>query len=183
MKSKDMLLGHVLVAAALSVVGCAAWQEPLTVSQVWQDAESLEGQRIRVLGQADFHLTPYHPLQVGGCIPTAEGETRPRVVGELAIRDEGSHDPKNALLISESSLHCEGDVCSVVCTPFAPSAQAIWGGAETIDAFEFVGTLRVRPLENGVALILEDIDLRASRRRADGKWEAIPPGEFTYVFP
>jgi hypothetical protein len=101
----------------------------------------------------------------------------------LAILDEESNDPESALWISESSLRCEGDVCSVVCTPFAPSAQAIWGGTETIDAFEFVGTLRVRRLENGVELILDDVNLGESRRRSDGQWEPIPTGESRYDFP
>jgi hypothetical protein len=122
-------------------------------------------------------------MQVGGCNPSVEGETRPRIIGELTIRDLDSQDPENAILISGSDLQCEGDVCSVVCKPFAPSAQAIWGGTETIEAFEFVGTLRVRPQGNIVRLILDDIDLEASRRLADGKWGVIPTGEFTYVFP
>ena len=178
-----MLLAHILVLVALSPAGCVAWQEPLTVTQVWQDAKSLEGKRIRVRGQADFQLIPYHPLQIGGCIVTAEGEQRPRIIGELRLHDQDSHDPKNAILISESSLQCEGDVCSVGCKPFAPSAHATWGGAETVEAFEFVGTLRVRHQGNEVVLILDNIDLDQSRRLADGKWGAIPIEEITYAFP
>jgi hypothetical protein len=181
--SRDMLRAHILVLIALSLVGCGGSEKRLSVSEVWQNADSLDGKRIRVRGQADFQLIPYHPMQVGGCIPSTEGEIKPRIVGELALLDQDSHDPKHRLSISESSLQCEGDVCNVVCKPFAPSAQAIWGGTETIEAFEFVGTLRVRAQESKGALILDDIDLRVSRRLADGEWGPIPRGDFTYNFP
>lgn len=95
-------------------------------------------------GEADFRLTPYHPLQIDGCVAGAKGDTRSRIDGELKTRDQDSHDPKHALLISESSLQCEGDLCSVVCKPFVPSTHATGGGTDAIEAFEFVGRLRVR---------------------------------------
>ena len=137
----------------------------------------------RVRGRADFTLLPHHPMQVGGCIPEPGDEGLPRIVGKLALLDEDAQDAAHRLSISESSLQCEGDVCSVVCRPFAPSAAAVWGSAETIEAFEFVGTLRVRAQGSDVALILDDIDLRASRRLADGEWGPIPTEDFTYSFP
>jgi hypothetical protein len=87
------------------------------------------------------------------------------------------------VLIVLALAGCGDDVCSVVCKPFAPSAQATWGGTETVEAFEFVGTLRVDTQGSEVELILEDIDLQASRRLADGEWGPIPTGDFTYVFP
>jgi hypothetical protein len=122
-------------------------------------------------------------MQVGGCIPETEGVALPRIVGELALLDQDSQDSEHRLSISESDLQCEGNVCRVVCRPFAPSAQAIWGGTETIQAFEFVGTLRVRAQGIKVTLVLDDIDLQASRRLADGEWGPIPTGDFTYNFP
>jgi hypothetical protein len=122
-------------------------------------------------------------MQVGGCIPNAEGVELPRIVGELALLDRDAPDPEYALLIAESSLQCEGHVCKVVCKPFAPSAHAAWGSTETITAFQFVGTLRVRAQQSEVALTMDDIDLRASRRLADGEWGPIPAGEFSYHFP
>lgn len=183
MNSRDMLQALVLVLIALSLAGCGGREKCLTVSEVWQNTDSLKGKCIRVRGQADFRLIPYHPMQVGGCIPSTEGEIRPRIVGRLVLLDQDSHDSKHRISISESSLQCEGDVCSVVCKPFAPSAQATWGGIETVEAFEFVGTLRVDAQGSKVVLILEDIDLQASRRLADGEWGPIPTGDFTYIFP
>lgn len=191
MNSRNVLQARVVVLIALLLAGCGgrgkglpvSEAKRLTVSEVWQNADSLEGKRIRVRGQADFRLIPYHPLQVGGCIPQSEGVVLPRIVGQLALLDQDSHDPEHRLTISESSLQCEGNVCNVVCRPFAPSAQAIWGGTETIEAFEFVGTLRVRPQGSKVALVLDDLDLRTSRRLADGEWGPIPTGDFTYYFP
>jgi hypothetical protein len=72
-------------------------------------------------------------------------------------------------------------VCSVVCKPFAPTDT--WGRIGFAEVFEFVGVLRVDAQESQVVLILEDIDLQASRRMADGEWKAIQTGDFTYVFP
>jgi len=181
--SRNMLLAHILVLIALLLAGCGGREKCLTVSEVWQNADSLEGKRICVRGQADFRLLPHHPMQVGGCIPKTEGVVLPRIVGELALLDQDSQDSEHRLLISESDLQCEGNVCRVVCRPFAPSAHAAWGGTETVQAFEFVGTLRVYAQESGVALVLDDIDLRASRRLADGEWGPIPTGDFTYNFP
>jgi hypothetical protein len=174
---------YVLVLLAVSLAGCVALDRPLTVSQVWENADALEGQRIRVRGEADFRLAPYHPLQIGGCVVDAEGETKSRITGELRILDQDSLDPDRALLISESSLQCEGDVCSVVCKPFAPSRHAAWGATDPIEAFEFVGILRVLRQADAVTLILDELDLAASRRLADGEWGPVPTGEFTYLFP
>jgi hypothetical protein len=171
-----------LILIVFALAGCGLGQECLTVSGVWERAESLDGQRIRVCGQADFALFPYHPLQIGGCIPSSEGESRSRIVGKLFLLAQDSEDSKRKLLISESSLQCEGDVCEVVCKPFAPSAHAAWGSTDPIEAFEFVGTLRILD-QSEAPLSLEDIDLRASRRLVDGEWGPIPLGEFTYNFP
>jgi hypothetical protein len=102
-------------------------------------------------------------------------------VGKLALVDADSPDPKQRLFISESSLHCEGNLCSVVCEPFAPSDT--WGRIGAVEVFEFVGVLRVDTRGSTVVLILEEIDLQASRRMGDGEWGPIPTGSFTYAFP
>ena len=53
----------------------------------------------------------------------------------------------------------------------------------TIESFEFVGTLRVGQQQDGIELLLEDIDLGASRRSVGGEWGPIPTGVFEYGFP
>jgi hypothetical protein len=65
--------------------------------------------------------------------------------------------------------------------PFAPSDT--WGRIGAVEVFEFVGVLTVDAEGSEVVLILEDIDLQASRRMADGEWRPIPTGDFTYIFP
>ena len=72
-------------------------------------------------------------------------------------------------------------MCSIVCTPFGPTDT--WGSIGAVEVFEFVGVLRVDPQESEAELILEDIDLQASRRMTDGEWGPILTGEFRYVFP
>jgi hypothetical protein len=120
-------------------------------------------------------------MQVGGCSLDPNVVDSSHIVGELALLDEDSPDPKHRLSISESSLQCEGTVCSVVCKPFAPTDT--WGRVDSVEVFEFVGMLRVDGQGSKTALILEDIDLQASRRMADGEWRPIPTGDFTYLFP
>ena len=132
MNCSNMLRAIMLVLVALLLTGCGGGKECLTVSEVWQNADSLEGKRVCVRGQADFRLLPHHPMQVGGCIPETEGVDLPRIVGELALLDQDPNGSEQRLSISEADLQCEGNVCSVVCRPFAPSAQATWGGTETI---------------------------------------------------
>ncbi len=182
MSAKIPLGALFLALIAVSLAWCGGKKKVLTVSEVWRDAASLDGERIRVRGQADFRLIPYHPLQVGGCV-VGEDRDKFQISGRLALLDQDSQDPERGLFISESSLHCEGDMCKVVCSPFAPTAHATWGGSETIEAFEFAGTLRVDDQGGTLVLILEDIDLQASQRLFEGKWGPIPTGDFTYLFP
>lgn len=176
-----------LILFALSLAECSGGQNYLTVSEVWENAETLNGKRIRVRGRADFWLSPYHPMQIGGCIPDEDAANKSHIVGKLALFDENAPDSTPRLFISESSLQCEGDVCSVVCKPFAPASgeSVSWGisNPKTIEAFEFVGKLRTRDQQDSVELILEDIDLKASRQLIDGEWGPIPTGDFTYNFP
>ena len=103
-----------IVLVVFSLAGCGGREKWLTVSEVWQDADSLEGKRTRVRGQAHFQFTPYHPMQVGGCSPDQNFVNSTHIVGKLALLDEDSPGSKHKLSISESSLQCEGSVCRVV---------------------------------------------------------------------
>ena len=181
MRRKRILQAIGLIVLVFSVVGCGQSRDPLTVSEVWQNAAALDGTQIRVRGQGYFRFEPYHPLQVGGCSLDEKVVNRSHIVGKLDLLDEDPPDPKHRLSISESSLQCEGNVCGAVCKPFAPSDT--WGRIGAVEVFEFVGVLRVDAQGSEVVLILEDIDLQASRRMAEGKWGPIPTGVFSYNFP
>ena len=181
MNSKSRLRALILALVVLSVAGCGRRANWHTVSEVWQNADSLQGKRIRVRGQADFDFFPRHPMQTGGCSPDQDFVKSTHFVGQLALLDQDSPDPKHRLSISESSLQCEGTVCSIVCTPFGPTDT--WGRIGVVEVFEFVGVLRVDGLGSKTMLTLEDIDLQASRRMTDGEWGPIQTGDFTYVFP
>jgi hypothetical protein len=168
-----------LIVIVFSLAGCRPSRDCMTVSEVGQNAESLAGQQICVRGQPDFRFVPYHPMMRGGCIP---GDS-PSIGGELELVDEGSSDPVFTLSISD--LQCEGHQCAVECRPFSPGCTKRHDElfCEDIEAFEFVGTLRVDGQPDNKELILEDLDLSASRRSVDGEWGPIPTGEFQYGFP
>ena len=180
---QTMLRTLTTLMIALFLTGCAGEQAFWTVSEVWQNAEKLQGKQLRVRGLADFRLAPYHPLQVGGCSLDQDVVKRSQITGSLALRDEEADDPKQIILISASSLQCQGNICRLTCKPFAPTEAATWGGSELIEAFELVGTLKVEGRGSEEVLILEKLDLQMSRRRANGMWEPIPSGDFTYNFP
>ena len=74
---RSFLTSSILIMIGLALVGCSAGQDCLTVSQVWQKAESLYGERICVQGQADLRLIPYHPMMVGGCVPDQDFRQQP----------------------------------------------------------------------------------------------------------
>jgi predicted small lipoprotein YifL len=181
MNGKNVLQAISLIVLIFSVIGCGQSRAPLTVSEVWQNAAALDGTQIRVRGQGYFRFEPYHPLQVGGCRLDEGVVNKSHIVGKLDLLDEDSPDPKHRLSISGSSLQCEGNLCSAVCKPFAPLDT--WGRIGVVEVFEFVGVLRVETQGSEVELILEDLDLPASRRMAEEKWGPIPTGVFSYYFP
>ena len=173
-------LGLVLALVTFSLVGCGDSLDCLTVSEVWQNAESLDGKRACVRGQAYLEFIPYHPWVVGGC--PADGAATASIRGRLRLYDvdfHGSRHERPEIKVSASSLHCEGNACGMVCKPFAPTLDL---SAGYIQAFEFVGILKVDTQESQVVLILEEIDLTKSRRLVNGNWEPIPTGEFEYPF-
>jgi len=166
-----------LLAMLSLLVGCGSTRV-LTVSEVWGKAEAFEGKLIRVRGRAHFSTVPYVGLT--GCIPAGNG--RIDVVGRLDLFDENAPDPAYysgkqplpRIQVSDASLQCKGDTCQVTCMPFDPEEARV---------FELVGTLRVDTQGGKQELVLENVDLKESRRLAEEKLEPIPTGTFRYVFP
>jgi hypothetical protein len=110
----NMFQAFIVVMIALSLAGCRGGKKCLSVSEIWHNTGPLDGERICVRGQADFQFIPYHPMQVGGCSLDPDVVKSSHIVGKLDLLDEDSPDPERRLSISESSLHCEGNVCSAV---------------------------------------------------------------------
>jgi hypothetical protein len=124
---------------------------------------------------------------IGGCSPDPNPASNPSITADLELSDEIAPDAEPRLVVAESSFRCEGNTSSIACKPLESVSGGMpeSGGPEhkNIEAFELVGMLRVVDQQGDVIPTLEDIDLDASRRLADGKWEAIPTGVFRYVFP
>ena len=166
-----------LLALLLLLAGCGS-PHVLTVSEVRDKADALEGKLIRVRGRAHFSTVPYVGLT--GCIPAGSG--RIDVVGRLDLFDEtapdpayyGGKQPLPSIQVSEASLQCKGDTCQVTCTPFNPEEARV---------FELVGTLRVDNQGGKQELVLENVNLKESRRLVEEKLEPIPTGTFHYIYP
>lgn len=141
----------------------------LSVYEVWRQAEALDGQVIRVQGKANFMIIMTAML----CCPPrcdcnqTEGwlwlvSDNPTVVNiDCAWID----------FIEIDTPDCQGDECSLTCTPFNP---------DKIEAFEFSGQLSVFYLRgHPCSLKLIHVDLPASKQMVNGNWEPIPTGTFT----
>ena len=182
MKNRNVFQLLILGLLVLSLAGCNEDDEFLTVSEVWQDATALDGKRIRVRGPGRLQYEPVHPMRVGGCSPVPSAN--PPIKARAVIFEEPlDYNPKHELFISESSLKCEGNTCSMTCTPFDPPQDLHGYVNPSITNYEFVGTLRVDSQGSEEVLILDDIDIEASRQLVDEKWEPIPAGEFSWLFP
>jgi hypothetical protein len=143
--------------------------QPLSVYEVWQWAEELDGQVIHVQGKADFMIMMTAVLC---CPPKCDcnmtdgslrlvSENPTRVNIDCAIVD----------LIEIDIPDCQGDECSLTCAPFYPGE---------IEAFEFTGQLDVFYLRgHPCSLKLTHVDLPASKQWVNGVWEPIPTGTFT----
>jgi hypothetical protein len=153
--------------AAISPTGTS--NQALSVYEVWLRAEELEGQVIRVQGKADFIFMMTALLccpprcdcnQTDGLLRlVSENPTRVNI--DCAIVD----------LIEIDTPACQGDECSLTCTPFYPGE---------IEAFEFTGQLKVIYVrDHPCGLQLTNVDLSASQQFANGAWEPIPTGTFT----
>jgi len=149
--------------------GCAelgGMRSYLTVTEVSQRAKSLVGKQVRVRGYAYLSVMMTAVL----CVPSRCDCNES--LGELDLYAE-QPDPAHLnrlfdlahITILETSLKCQGDECSMTCSPFDPGLAT---------QFEFVGTLQSRD----DSLILENLDLEASRQWIDGKWVPMKTGEF-----
>lgn len=156
------------------VTGCSK-QKPMTVVQVIQDAESLDGQVIHVRGVAVLQTNPSREemLVRGGCVP---GSTEGQVTGWLTLYDPSTQNPNKfgsgtGIKIAESSFHCEGNYCKITCSPLKVT---------THEMYEFAGTFRVI---GDAEFLLEDIDAEQSRQFVGGEWVAISSEPMDVTFP
>jgi hypothetical protein len=121
---------------------------------------------------------PNHPMQTGGC---SLGDNSP-VWAELQLLDENLSETVRTIFISD--MQCDGDQCSVACNPFyPPCTERHDSPCDDAEAYELVGILRVTDRQGRRELSLEEIDVSASRRLAEGRWLAITAGDVTYNFP
>jgi photosystem II stability/assembly factor-like uncharacterized protein len=166
--ARTPLVIAMLFLAAFSA-GCTAlggMRSYLTVTEVSQRARSLIGKQVRVRGYAYLWVSMTAVL----CVPSRCDCNES--LGSLDLYAE-QPDPAHLNRLfdlahirdAETSLKCQGDECSMECSPFDPGLAR---------QFEFVGTLR----SNYDNLILEDLDLDASRQWIDEKWFPIKTGQF-----
>lgn len=171
-----MLLFFVLVTACRG-------QETLTVTEVIQNAERLNGKTIRVRGLAYLWTDPSRAeiWAAGGCTPKTDPSYRPGAasgwltlydsIDPADLKDYGEPYNRTGLKISESSFHCNGDYCKIKCSSFEGVSQRM---------YELVGIFRIKA---GPEFILENIDLEASSQLIDGTWTSLSTGEFDLMLP
>lgn len=143
--------------------------QALSVFEVWQRAEELEGQVIRVQGKADFMMSTTLVLCCPPSCDCNETSGLLRLVSENPTRV--NIDCAIVDLIEIDTPDCRGDECSLTCTPFYPGE---------VEAFEFTGQLKVFYVrDHPCGLQLIHVDLTASQQFVDGAWGPIPTGTFT----
>jgi hypothetical protein len=165
------------------VAGCSG-QKALTIAEVLQNAERLDGKTIRVRGWAYLWINPSRAtlwLYGGGCaVKIDPNERQGYVKGWLTLYGstyldewggDGAPHEETGVKISESSFKCEGDYCKITCSPFEVVTQRM---------YEFIGTLQVN---KNSEFFLENIDLKRSRQLVDDNWIPISTGDFEVMFP
>jgi hypothetical protein len=174
---RKWLLPGILAGVVLLVIILAVWiiplagdsNRPLSVYEVWQRAEELEGQVIRVRGKAEFSIMQSLVLC---CPPRCDCNVTDgwlELVSENPTRVNIDCSVVDSIEIETPA--CAGNECSLTCTPFYPGE---------IEAFEFTGQLSVFYLRGHVCdLQLINVDLSASQQFVNGAWEPIPTGTFT----
>jgi hypothetical protein len=192
MKSRLSTFGLVLIMSALIFSGCGPTmpmlptptpppltplsdQEAgyLTVPEVWEDAPSLAGQRVRIRGWKWF----MHTVTLQRCVPASCDCNQSKgylwlLEERLAPGDEPYRYPgMRKIIVQDPSLDCRGNVCYIVCTPFDPTSA---------EAFELAGRLRISSWdEQYKELRLEDLDVATSQQLIDEKWVPLETGQFT----
>lgn len=140
----------------------------LRVDQVWANAEKLDGQVIHIRGKLEG--ITYQTLQLCDpptCDCNQSGANYSLVSDSDTIYNQGCSS-KDTI---ELPLECQGDECSLTCSPFDPF-QA--------EALELVGTLRVVHQDGKLCrLLLDDIKPEESLQLVGGEWKPISVGAFT----
>jgi photosystem II stability/assembly factor-like uncharacterized protein len=166
---KINLVAWMLLFAAF-VTSCTSAGEKhsyLTVDEVWQKADSLNGKQVQVRGYPFFQKTQTLVLCEPQRCNCNESQGELILVGEeLQPENFGKILDLPTISIASSSLKCKGDECTMKCTPFDPTVAR---------EFELVGTLKMEHDD----LFLDDLDLAASRQRIDQEWLPIETGTFT----
>lgn len=181
--TRNIIKQFSVILLFMFVTACGG-QKALTVAEVIQNAERLDGKSIRVRGWAYLWLSPSRAtmwLYGGGCAAKLDpNERQGYVKGWLTLYDltypdewggDGAPHDEAGIKISESSFSCEGDYCKITCSPFEVGTQR---------TYEFVGTLKV---DENSEFILEDINLEQSRQLVDGNWIPIQKVNFDIQFP
>jgi hypothetical protein len=144
------------------MAGMITGPDYFTVATVWQNAQALEGQRIRVRGWADIEIS----MTLLGCDPPScgcnESDGIPFLFGTTAkpSHDRPSRVEEQRIYIADAE--CRGDECFLSCPLFHPTASP---------ALELVGTLQVKMQHSRVGqLWLTDIDFEESSRLYGFKW-------------
>lgn len=144
-----------------------------TVSDVWKNASALSGKRICVEGKAE---TTIGITLLLCCPPTCDCNSSR---GELSLVSEETitYNPRVSKVdyISIDSPTCEGNECSITCSPFNPYAA---------EYFQLVGELSTKE-RNGeiVWLGLTNLDVPASRQLIGRVWQTIPVETYVHTWP
>ena len=158
-----------------------SFEPTLSLDEVWQNADTLEGQHIRIQANARLFYDSYHPMQIGGCSLDPNGNSP--VEARAMLVNESPNDLSQRILIDDASFLCTGNTCQINCTPFEPPPD-LWGTTDPeLPLFEFAGVLTRAPEGSETSLIFAEIDVSASRRLRDGRWQPLSSGEFSYMFP
>ena len=182
MKVSKTFIGFATLIVLVAITGCGG-QKSLTVTQVLQNADRLDGKTIRVRGQAYLWVDPSRAemWMSGGCIPKTDPSYRQGVVtgwltlydslGEEDLAGDGTPQDKTGIRISGENFRCDGDYCKITCSPFE---------AVSLRMYEFVGRLQINPDSE---LKLEDLDLDQSRQFVNGTWTSLASKTFDVMFP
>ena len=141
----------------------------LSVDQVWENAQQLEGQVIRVRGKVEF--VQYKTLLI--CRPpTCECNDSRANFYLVSEETENLHQNCSSKDTIDIPIDCQGDECSLTCSPFDPYPA---------EALELVGRLKLT-YQNGklCSLALSDLELANSRQMNGGAWKTIPTGSFLH---
>jgi len=155
-----LIAACIAIPIAAFIAGIISGPNYYTVPSVWENAQALEGQRIRVRGWADIDIW----VTAGGCEDCGcnDSDGIPYIFGGMAkpSHDRPSWVDEQRIYIADAE--CRGDQCFLSCPLFHPTASP---------ALELVGTLQVKMQHSRVGeLWLTDIDFEESSRLYGFKW-------------